>query len=629
MFSVLRFVLLLLLCSPFFPARAQVFWSETFDNNAPELPPGWVTFSNSSGDGVWQVTNIGPDGNYPTAPLNEPSTDNYWIIFDSDLDCSHDQDAWIRSDAIDCSDKEIVWIHFQQLYRNFYCETYLRMTDNINTPLDEWEEIPLNIVEVNEYGEPEILMDISDYAAGVENFYLAFEFRNVAGQSPEPGLDGCAYNWQIDSILLYGQNPLPYHDLALSNNFFAIAPNALTPQSQVETFGFLCDVINLGQSVQTGGFVNLDIVDAATEEVVHNEVFDFADNGILSIAPGEIVENQLFPAAGFLASPEIKTYLGRYIIGADSTDQSPQDNEAVFTFETTSNTFAKEDTSNISILPTPDNWEDGEPYSWAFGNHYYLPNGDTWFATEVSFALGNPNMVAGKKLKVHLFEWTDIVLGSPTAIAPNQRTEVGFNEYTITGNEMPGALITVDLLDIFSGEKGVALHNAGHYLLMLSYEAIDQSIPVAIAGSDLRDYGAQIYRAEQLGQARYAGLLMFGDISSEPFSTVGFGRYIVPTIRMKIEKIDALKPTIPIEQIVQISPNPAHDFLHIALEMPKPTPEVRFSIFHESGNLVRYNMLQDVKKGRLSFDLKDLPKGNYFLQVETEAGRGTMSFVIQ
>ncbi|MFK7809396.1 MAG: T9SS type A sorting domain-containing protein, partial [Saprospiraceae bacterium] len=596
------------------------------------LPGDWPAFDNHAGGGVREITNVGPIGPYssPNPPWQVQGTDNRWAMFDSATDCSGDQDTWLVTAPIDCSDKDEVWLRFEQYYLNFYCETYIRIATDESIPYEEWEEIQINFTTVNQEGPPNILMDLSNFAAGEPTVFIGFEFRNVADQSPSPDFDGCAYNWQIDDLILYDVNPTADHDLATFNDFYAIAPYAKWPVSQLEPFGFLADVINLGQVTQTGVEVALEIEDLTNNDVVHAEIFDYPAAGFPEIAANETFENQLFPDDGFLPADEEKAYVGRYHISADSVDAIPGNNTGIFTFEVTDTIFAKEDTISISIVPQPSNWPAEAPFSWAFGNHYYTPNGDGWFADKVSFALGNPGSVIGKSVTAILYEWTTINFGFPTNIPPNARTVVGFNEYTITGSEGKGELITIDLLDNFTGTTGVALKDGGHYILMLSYETGDRTTPVAIAGSDQKDYAAQIYRAEQQQKARYAGILMIGGITNGVFSTLSFGRNVVPAVRMHItDQLVATKQVLASEHKISAYPNPAKDQITVAFDLQKQQELVTLSIVSPSGSLLQTKRLDDIKEERISLNLEKFTGGSYFLKINTPEGERSIPFVVQ
>ncbi len=632
--TVHKCLLVLCLISTFLNnTQAQIFWEESFTDTVAVFPEGWSTFDNNAGGGIWEVTNFGPTGPYalPDPSWQIQSTNNHWIMFDSDFDCSGDQDAWVVTSAIDCSDKEEVWLRFDQFYFNFYCKTYIRITTDEATPLADWEEIQLNVLsdDYNQEGPPSVLLDITEYAALEDSVYIGFEFRNVAGQSPNIGFDGCGYNWQIDSIQLFDVNPTPDNDLSIYNNFFAIGPNVLWPASQLEPFGFMADVVNNGQVAQTAVEIALEIEEAASGSIVHSELLNLTDIGFPSIGENEVVENQLFASSGFLANETEIKYKGTYTITSDSIDALPEDNISTFDFEVTSSVFAKEDSSTISIVPMSVDWPDNAPFSWAFGNHFHTPNGEGWYADEAIFALGNPGSVAGKKVRAILYKWDNINVGLPTLVAPTDRTIIASNEYTITGFEGEGNLISVDLLNANS-EKGVALENGGDYILMLSYETTNQSTPVAFAGNEDRDFAAQIYRSEQLGTPRYAGILMIGELTGGTFNTVGFGREVVPTVRMHITDDEpiAVKSVLSELNKIELFPNPVKDKVNVQLEMASLQEELRISIIDESGKICQQMDLTQVLNTELQLEVSNLPIGNYFLNIDTIEGQRSLPFVV-
>ena len=77
------------------------FWLEEFDGG---LPADWTALE-VSGDMTpsanWTWTDFGPSGSFAIAEIASTSMANGWMIFDSDLNCSGDQNAWLISPKLD------------------------------------------------------------------------------------------------------------------------------------------------------------------------------------------------------------------------------------------------------------------------------------------------------------------------------------------------------------------------------------------------------------------------------------------------------------------------------------------------------------------------------------------------
>ncbi len=592
-------------------AVSQVFWSETFDSG---IPSSWSTFDNDS-DFNWEATDVGPQGPYAIDPLHEAGSGETWIIYDSDLDCSGSQDAWITSDAIDCSSAPVVWMGFDQVYRDFYDSTYVVVsTDNVN-----WTFFNVNgEAAPNDSGAASILIDISAVAAGQSTVYIGFNYLSTAATQPS-NLAGCGYSWQVDNIELTDEDPRPANDMRVNDNFYAIAPSVITPLSQVEAFGFLADIENVGGETQTSVNLNISIVDNDSGDEVYTEDLAYG-----MIESDSLAENVPFASAGFTPPAQLGTYTGTYTVSADETDGDESNNTQSFDFFVSDDFFAKEVGATIPISPATSNWDPGEALSWAYGNYFYVPNGSEFAATEASFGLFNADELEGQSVTLWLYKWTD---DGDELAQQSERERVGFGVYEIQGDE-GFDIISVPLFNFLDQSLGVPLEDNTPYILMAEYVGLNDQTTMVLLGSDEFDYGAQILRSREIGTPRFGSLLGIGD-DTEDYSTLGFGYDLVPVVRFSIEEIVSTEEALTNENLVDIFPNPTKDVVNIQVDLEETTSEMMIQIYSVDGKQLMTQSYEAVKAGTFTINVQDLTAGTYLMNIITDAGNRTKRFMIQ
>lgn len=429
------------------------------------------------------------------------------------------------------------------------------------------------------------------------------------------------YYWVIDDVRIVERAP---NDMQANSNWYAIAPNFQWPGSQVENFGFLCDISNVGANEQTGVNLNVTVVDDATSAVVYT-----ADQAYGTIGIDSIAENVSFGAFTPDAAPA--TYTATYTVSADNTDDDPNNNSLDFQFSVTDTVFAKEGAPTTSVYPAAANWDAGEPRSWAWGNYYFLPNGDGWFANTATFSIAHPTgaPATGQTLQVVLYEWNDT--NADGNADPGERTSVANNLYVMTGAETQTDLITVPLTNLFTGFSP-ALSDGVAYLLCLEYNAEDET-QVRFGASALFDYGAMVLNSEQQGNPRYNYVLgINGNLEEEPYGSAGFNSPFAPTLRLNIGEtplFSSTKELLNSGEIVKISPNPANDFVAFDVKLNEASSLVRVQLLDLTGKLVGMQEFQNLKDINATFKTDGLANGTYFVRIDTDFGYATKKFVVQ
>lgn len=621
-----------------FTAHTQaqnVFWDEDF---AGGIPAGWVSTDVNGTGGSWgwcddpsNAMGAGCVGAWSSYADQHDGTffsntaSNGFAVMDYDaLPFTGVNNHYeLTTTPIDCSAESEVWVKFEGLIGVFDVATNGSALLRVSTDNSTWTNYNIYDIILGAPGNPgerwsenpEIsLIDITDVAAGESTVYIQWSW-NAQWE----------YYWLLDDIELYDADPteifVPANDLRVNSNFIAVAPNAVWPISQVETFGFLADVENIGFQPQTNVNLNLTITNEITGNTVYTEDLPYG-----SIDPFTLVENELFPAAGYTPTEE-GVYKGVYSISSDSTDSNPDNNMQEFDFVIGDTLFAKEFGATRAIYPAEGNWNAGEPRSWAYGNYFRVTNAGGKFFRYVSFGLVGDATNSGEIVIAKLYKWVD---GNADGDVDQEErgNPLGAVLYTLTGNETAAEVITLPMLDLFTNAP-IALEDDTDYVVMLEYQT-DSQIRIDFAASEELDFSAMSFRSAELGAPRYAGVLgIAGNLDEEPFSTIGFGLDIVPVVRVSIGDPTVIINTEEVlsESSVLVFPNPTESEVNLQLDFEQTMALVTINIVDINGRVVGSRQLKQVQSQQERFDVSTLSAGAYFFQVVTDQGVRTQQFI--
>ncbi len=334
------------------------------------------------------------------------------------------------------------------------------------------------------------------------------------------------YYWIIDDVQLVEAESF---NLAIDEIAYAIAPNTITPLSQVEPFSHLADVFNLGASEQENVNLNVTIREDATNDIVFSD-----DNPLGTMPANSALAGQPFPGYYTPDALNPTTYNATYLISSDNPDADPSDNVRTYSFMTSDTIFAKDQGPAFGVRPADGNWDDFEPHSWAYGNYYRIVNGDDWAASSVTFMIGNAADLTNRLIVVYLYHWEDLNMDGNMDVP--ERVRVGFAVYEIQGTEGVFDPITLPLSEFATGLPGpITLESNGDYVVMVEYETFDQVNFEMTAGEI--DYGAMVARSLIDEAPRYGSLIGIGAALSDiPFQTNAFNN-LVPVVRLNITPI--------------------------------------------------------------------------------------------
>ncbi len=596
---------------------AQVpFYTEDF---ADGLPDDWTAIEvvgNGTSTANWFWTNTGPNGSFPIGAIQSTTAANGWMIFDSDLNCSGEQDAWLVSPELDLSDKTAVTLQFLTHYRRFNDKTYLEFsTDNVT-----WTEVEIfGAVTNNQYPSgtnPEnpflASLDISQYASGQSSFWFAFRF--LADPSTiQAGTDvGCAYSWQIDDVALLDFDPTPATDLKLVDPFYATASYA-QPKSQIgaDTLLFYAKVDNVGSKAVPNVVLRAEVKDAGGAIIFQDSL------EIASIETGDTTVEMELPNVFIPDQLEEGDYTINYTLySRDSIDADPANNSASRGFAVTSNLYSKE--NGIST------YYGGLTYPYYVGAVYKTGSNwvDNFKAVNSIFSAAKNSAdgpLAGETVNIVLVEvnedvtgpnWNSFNTSGDYANNPSL-TLRSINEHTFTTSTTSGEE-SHELVDFETDEIGVDLKENNRYILLAEY---DGSVPI------FHGYNAN------LAQLYFPSTIVYTSDDDTWYLGGWQGRPAI-NLRMEIALISTADEKALPDNAFSFYPNPVSDKLNVRLSLEQPTV-ANVTIADLSGKVIKIDEIVNAYQDSREYNVSNLPSGTYIVRLATKEGTSTKKFVIQ
>lgn len=197
---------------------------------------------------------------------------------------------------------------------------------------------------------------------------------------------------------------------------------------------------------------------------------------------------------------------------------------------------------------------------------------------------------------------------------------ISFQDYTMTGNEEDGVLIHVPLSDLNTAEPGVSLSANDAYYISLIYDGTTAGHSRCVRFSNSRDVAYASFTGFPTTPL-YLGQLYTG----------GWNGAIV-TQRLQLEGFEISKTSEPkklADSKVLITPNPANEFVNLELKLEASNPSVAVSILDGKGQIVGATQVQkNFQNGNMTFNVKQLPSGVYYMWVRTAEGSVTKKIVV-
>ncbi len=599
------------------------FWTESF---ADSLPATWTAIEvagDMSASSNWTWTNTGPAGGFSTGPLASATAADGWMIFDSDLNCSGEQDAWLVSPGLDLSDKDVVVLQFHNRYRRYNDMTWIEVsTDSVT-----WTAVPVfEGAENNDYGDlssngdinPQLVtVNLTDYAANQPAFWFAFHFR--ADQSTVIGGSdvGCAYSWQVDDVALLDFDPTPAVNAKIGQFFYTPASFA-QPASQIttDTMSFFAEVSNLGTTELTNVVVKAEILDSDGNVL-------FADSTIVpTLAIGTtdslIQTENIFVPGNNLPVGDYELVYSVYSLDADDADLA--DNSDSAPFVVTDNLWSKEAAPTIAYRPG------GGAANYQIGNLYFTSNDwvDTYMATNATFAAAK-NSADGNLLnnivKIILMEVDESTVEPGWGNFDNNLDFISnpafilrsINDHAFTAAANFNTQ-TTSLVDFDTELPGVVLKPGNRYLLLASYEeeynvifhAFSEAIPQA-----------NFFKISTVIWSGADGRWYLG----------GFGPEPAAMLRLSIDLANTTDERPLPDKVLSYYPNPANEVLNVQLALDAPTL-ANVTLADLNGRVIQIDEIKQAFQDTRQYNVSHLAPGTYLVRVATADGTITRKFVV-
>lgn len=445
--------------------------------------------------------------------------------------------AELISPTIDLSQvtEEVALEFSQMVMRLNYNSPEFESTTNISYSLDggrSWQSaIPVNTnLEANKLRNNTIKVNLPG-AAGTGNLRVKFIYG------------GDQYFWVVDDVKIVKRLQ---NDLRISTEFYSIAPNAVTPISQVEPIAFLCDVENAGIRRQEDVSVSVSVRKKDDGDLVFSDTLHLG-----AIGPDTTVQDSIF-SKNFLPAPEPERYEVSYHVFTVEPDQAEEDNFVNWSFEISEDTYAKEKGPTTQIRPI------SSPYTFQYGNCFFIPKGNNHEAREVTVGISNTDELPGQNVTVIIYKFYSDE-NEDGYIEPGEYEIVGLGDYKIIGNEylLNDGIIRIPVFDL-NNEPGIALENNTYYIVSLQY--IDASgFSCLMYASQEFDYFPMHYAYQKYGIDRYGAV---EEINAD-FDLFSLGFDLIPLIRLHIAPANStVRPVINQNQ-PKVYPNPADAYFTI------------------------------------------------------------------
>ena len=595
-------------------ANAQLatpFWTENFTNG---IPSGWTSADASNQDVIWTwcanpilgdddpaCSQPWDDATNSQVPFRATTANTGFMVVDSDDPggLPNDHISELTTTPINCTGKNEVFVTFQTHIGVYELDAEANAVLRVSTDGTNWTSFTLfpGLTTTERWSEnPEIpIVDITSVAANQSSVWIQWQWTG-----------NYEYMWSIDDVEIYGQNPTPQHDMAISA-FFYPASSFSTPASQIATdsFQFEVNLSNNGLAAQTNIVVTAFVAEDGGA-TLHTQSIS-----IPALAVGVKDSSFVFPN---LYAPELNSGLYKigYTLTADSTDLRPSDNTRERNFVVSNNVFAKEDGPEQGFRPSAG----GE---WGVGNLYRMSsnNFEKYKAVQAEFAFStNPDDIANSDVEaaLYLFKVNDDVAEDFSDFDDSSLLSSSLEWLGIANYEAPDTLADyelqrVDLADLNSGLPGVELTSGTRYVLAISYA--NESAQVFHAFNDDVFY-------------YFPSTFVFNDT----WNVNGFGGDANALLRLYIGLVSTTDEQALPENTLSIFPNPVRETLQVGVEFAEPT-DATITIADINGRVITFEDREGLTSETLKYALPQLASGTYMARIATAKGTLTKKFVVQ
>ncbi len=197
---------------------------------------------------------------------------------------------------------------------------------------------------------------------------------------------------------------------------------------------------------------------------------------------------------------------------------------------------------------------------------------------------------------------------------------LSYQEYEMTGNEVNDALIHVPLTDLSTGENGVPLDANSGYYVSLIYDGTAAGTGKCVRFNNSKD----------VGYASFTGYpttpLYFGQLFTGGWQDA----IVVQRLQLDgfVPGVKTTEPKALADAKINITPNPASDYINLELKLDAVNPSVAVSLVDAKGQVVNGTQVErNFQNGVMRMEVANIPSGVYHLWIRSAEG-STMKKVV-
>jgi hypothetical protein len=197
---------------------------------------------------------------------------------------------------------------------------------------------------------------------------------------------------------------------------------------------------------------------------------------------------------------------------------------------------------------------------------------------------------------------------------------ISYVEYEMTGNEPADELIHVPLTDLSTGEDGIDLDANSGYYVSLIYDGNAAGI-----GTSVRFAGTA-----EVAYASFTGYPTTPVYLGQLFGGGWNGAEVVQRLQLEGFEpgVKTAEPKALADSKINITPNPASDYINLELKLDAVNPSVAVSLVNGKGQLVNGSQVErNFQNGVMRLDVTNVPSGVYHLWIRSAEG-STMKPVV-
>lgn len=615
-------------------SATPTLWGDNGEGSFDGGKGAWTTTSAScNGFELWQWSNTDfcTKGAFSTGGglINSLTNCNGAMCFDSDYydnggdganagagPCPAPQSGTLESPIIDLSGFPTVTgvnLVFSQALRKFQSMFFIDYSIDGGA---NWAPI-----EINTEAEDPVLYPVnSPHVNNIRRIFLP----GAAGQAQVKvrfRFEANYYYWIIDDVKITERESFNLK----ANAFAAIAPNKVWQHDQLEPFGGLIDISNIGANPMPGTSVSLDIKDATNTTIWSDEL------SYGTTAADSTYENNPMTAVFTHPNDNLTSYSGTYTVSGDNPDFDITDNTQAFSWSVSDSTMSKENAATVGSGVRPST---GFNYTW--GNIYHIVNnknsndGKTYRCNYVSVGISNPDALEGATMFVYLYKWDNE--DADDVAQATERTTVGFAQFDFPAGESANTLYTLPISDFNTFDSGVALEANTDYILAVEYTTPpDKPDLEFFIGSDGNiDYTAQTLRSTLpgLGPIRYSHVLDVGNTGDYNASTFTGGTTPIVRMHLSTKTISTNEPKLDDANKLVVAPNPVKKDLNLKIDLVKEAKNATIEIMDINGKILSVRQLNNVKNSIERFDVSNYANGSYILNYKSADGVRAVQFIV-